>query len=221
MSWKIGNTNALKNKELYERWLKQEWDKAKWSLFASRVLRYWYSREKALLNKRFDKWELWSQLRFKQYQSIIKEDWRVCTDCWKFKTRDKFCISRSASTWHTPNCYDCRNERKRQYRNEHGRAVDRAYKNYKRKLNIGDQIYFNSDIREVLDYKYRKWYTVKSILNWTERRISTSDNHYVRNNSCVRFIKLEYLLKVKTTEELEKEQDLKEEQSVNSELFIK
>jgi hypothetical protein len=43
----------------------------------------------------------------------------------------------------------------------------------------------------------------------------------VRNNSCVRFIKLDYLLKVKTTEELEKEQDLKEEQSVNSELFIK
>ena len=43
----------------------------------------------------------------------------------------------------------------------------------------------------------------------------------MRNNSCVRFTKLEYLLKVKTTEELEKEQDLKEEQSVNSELFIK
>lgn len=27
-------------------------------------------------------------------------------------------------------------------------------------------------------------------MNWTERRISTSDNHYRRNNNCVRFKKL-------------------------------
>jgi hypothetical protein len=35
-----------------------------------------------------------------------------------------------------------------------------------------------------------KWYIVKSIVSWEERRISTSDNHYRRNNSCVRFRKL-------------------------------
>lgn len=28
-------------------------------------------------------------------------------------------------------------------------------------------------------------------MNWNERRISTSDNHYRRNNNCVRFTKLE------------------------------
>lgn len=36
----------------------------------------------------------------------------------------------------------------------------------------------------------KKWYIVKSIVTWEEKRINTSDNHYRRNNSCVRFVKL-------------------------------
>ena len=37
----------------------------------------------------------------------------------------------------------------------------------------------------------KKWYIVKSIVSWEEKRITTWDNHYRRNNSCVRFVKLE------------------------------
>lgn len=68
---------------------------------------------------------------------------------------------------------------------------DREYKYKKRHLEIGDQIYFNSEIWEVQSYSMKKWYIVKSIVNWNERRISTADNHYRRNNHCVRFTKLE------------------------------
>lgn len=92
---------------------------------------------------------------------------------------------------HTSICKICRNKAHQEYRDIGGREKDREYKHRKRHLAEWDQIYFNSEIREVQDYKSKKWYIVKSIVNWTERRISTMDNHYRRNNNCVRFTKLE------------------------------
>ena len=68
---------------------------------------------------------------------------------------------------------------------------EREYKHKKRHLEKWDQIYFNSEIWEVQSYSMKKWYIVKSIVTWEEKRISTSDNHYRRNNHCVRFVKLE------------------------------
>ena len=86
---------------------------------------------------------------------------------------------------------------KAEYRKRTQYAKDHEYKIKKRKLNQWDQIYFQDDIREVISYRVKKWYLVKSLLNWTEREISTSDNHYKPNNKCVRFRKLNNVLELK------------------------
>ena len=87
----------------------------------------------------------------------------------------------------------------------------------KRNLTIEIRFTFKMMYGKVLDYKHKKWYIVKSILNWTEKRISTSDNSI--NNTCVRFTKLKSLLRVKTTEQLKLEKQLAEERAVNENLF--
>ena len=71
------NTNALKHKELYYRYKEQPEPKTKRSYFSARVLRYWYSKEKAIKDKNY-----LSESRLERYWSIIKDNWRVCRKCW-------------------------------------------------------------------------------------------------------------------------------------------
>ena len=108
---------------------------------------------------------------------------------------------------------------KAEYRKRTQYAKDHEYKKNKRNLKEWDQIYFQNDIREVIWYKTKKWYTVKSVLNGVLKQISTSDNHYKPNNHCVRFRKLWSILKVKTNEQIKKEKELEEEKAVNLSLF--
>ena len=127
-----------------------------------------------------------------KYGKIViryNDEWRICTKCWEYKLWDEFANSKTWFMGHTWKCKECRNRIHQEYRERTNRARDRQYKIEKRHLEIWDQIYFNSEIWEVKEKRYN-WYIVKSIMNWTERRISTSDNHYRRNNNCVRFTKL-------------------------------
>ena len=208
------NLNNLKNKELYEWYQKQDNPKAKRSVFASRVLRYWYSKEESLNPESIQK-----EWKRKRYWTIIKENWRVCSRCKKFKIREEFARTRYWINWRTCNCKECRNEMKAEYRKRTQYAKDHEYKKNKRNLKEWDQIYFQNDIREVIWYKTKKWYTVKSVLNGVLKQISTSDNHYKPNNHCVRFRKLWSILKVKTNEQIQKEKELEEEKAVNLSLF--
>lgn len=145
---------------------------------------------------------------------IYTEEWRECSKCKKFKRWEEFAKNKLWTNWYTCNCKECRNEMKREYRLRTWYAKDHEYKKNKRVLAIWDQIYFQDDVWEVLSYKMKKWYLVKSILNWTEKKISTMDNHHSINNSCVRFTKLKSLLRVKTTEQLEIEKQLQEENKI-------
>ena len=183
----------LKHKELYERYNQQPEPKAKRSIFANRVLRCNITKTEAL-----NPWSLLSFWKLKRFGSIVKEDWRVCTKCKQFKLRDEFAKNKTGFNWRTCNCKECRNKAKAEYRERTNRRTDRLYKENKRHLKEWEQIYFQDDIREVISYKRKKWYTVKSILNWTERIIDTNDNHNVLNNHCVRFRKMKSLLKVET-----------------------
>lgn len=125
-------------------------------------------------------------------KTVIEDDnGRVCSCCKQYKEWNEFSVDRSRfnSRWRSYDCLECRREKKRAYRQNWWYAKDHEYKYKKRHLEIGDQIYFNSEIWEVIDHKYN-WYIVKSIVNWDERRISTSDNHCRRNNNCIRFVKL-------------------------------
>ena len=208
------NLNNLKHKELYAWYENQEWDKPKWSVFSGRVLRYNIPKEEAIQNKSF-----LSEWKLRMYWSIIDDKWRVCTKCWEYKERDKFAKSVSWVNKHTCNCKECRNKMKADYRKRTQYAKDHEYKIKKRKLNQWDQIYFQDDIREVISYRVKKWYLVKSLLNWTEREISTSDNHYKPNNKCVRYKKLIKCLDVETKEQIRMKESVKEEMSVNENLW--
>lgn len=208
------NLNNLKHKELYERYQKQDDPKAKRSVFASRVLRYWYSKEESLNPESIQK-----EWKRKRYWTIITENWRVCSRCKKLKAWNEFARNKEWINWYTCNCKECRNEMKAEYRKRTQYAKDHEYKKNKRNLKEWDQIYFQNDIREVIWYKTKKWYTVKSVLNGVLKQISTSDNHYKPNNHCVRFRKLWSILKVKTNEQIQMEKELEEEKAVNENLF--
>ena len=126
-------------------------------------------------------------------KTVIEDDnGRVCSCCKQYKKWNEFSVDRSRfnARWRSYDCLECRREKKRKYRLNGWYAKDREYKYKKRHLEIGDQIYFNSEIWEVQSYSMKKWYIVKSIVTWEEKRISTADNHYRRNNHCVRFVKL-------------------------------
>lgn len=195
VAWWVHN---LKYKELYEWYQQQQQPKAKRVNFRERVIRYWYDRDSAL-NPTEDIW------RAKRCKHIVYDDnGRVCNKCWEYKKRDLFSYSKSGFNKHTPMCKECRNKYHNEHRQKTWYKADREYRDKKRHLNTWDQIYFNSEIREVKDYKYNKWYTVKSIVNWEERRISTMDNHYRRNNSCVRFTKLKTPVELVQPKEEEK-----------------
>lgn len=208
------NLNNLKHKELYEWYENQPSPKSKRAIFSGRVLRYDIPKEEAIKDKSF-----LSEWKLKRFGSIVKDNWRVCTHCNEFKERDKFAKSRTWYNWYTCNCKECRNKMKADYRMRTNYAKDHEYKLNKRNLKQWDQIYFQDDIREVVSYKMKKWYLVKSILNGAEKRISTGDNHYRQNNICVRYRKLQNLLKVKTKEEIKRAEELKEELSVNENLW--
>ena len=182
MKWWIKH---LKHKELYQWYQEQPQPKCERAKFCARVTKYWYDKQEALpIENQFTKWAM------KRYKSEIGEDGRVCNKCKKYKQRNEFAKNKEWVKGHTCVCKECRNSYHREFREKTNHEWDRRYKLEKRHLERWDQIYFNSEIREVKEYRNKKWYTVKSIMTWAERVISTSDNHNRPNNSCIRFVKL-------------------------------
>lgn len=190
----------LKYKELYERYNQQPEPKVKRSYFANRVLRCNITKTEAL-----NPWSLLSFWKLKRFGSIVKEDWRVCTKCKQFKLRDEFAKNKTGFNWKTCDCKECRNKAKAEYRKRTNRSWDKKYKEERRHLKIWDQISFDDNIREVLSYKFKKWYTVKSILTGAERIIDTNDNHNAPINHCVRFTKLKEKIQTTASKETEAE----------------
>lgn len=182
VAWWVHN---LKYKELYEWYQQQPQPKAKRVNFRERVIRYWYDRDSAL-NPTEDIW------RAKRCKHIVYDDnGRVCNKCWEYKKRDDYSYNKVWFHKRNSTCKVCKNKAHAEYRLNWWYEKDHEYKHRKRYLEKWDQIYFNSEIWEVQSYSMKKWYIVKSIVTWEEKRITTWDNHYRRNNSCVRFVKLE------------------------------
>lgn len=42
-----------------------------------------------------------------KYKTEIKDDWRVCTKCLKFKTRDNYSYWWKSKTWKQSRCKEC------------------------------------------------------------------------------------------------------------------
>ena len=174
----------IKNIELYKRYKEYVWEKPKRPTFRERVLKYWYTKREAIDPKR--------DIRRSKRNKHIKRDekGRVCNSCNEYKEREEYSYNKVWFHQRNGTCKKCKNQFHQEYRNKGGREKDKEYKEKKRKLNIWEQVYFNNEIREVQGYQYKKWYTVKSIINGTERRLDTNDNTIGVNRNCVRFSKL-------------------------------
>lgn len=182
MRWWLKRT---KRPELHQRYDKQSEPKTTRNLFRNRVNLYWYTKEQAITNEKYI-------FQAKRTQHITRdENWRVCNKCKTYKPRDEF--AKNVKWFHQKcgSCKKCKNQEHREYRLNWWYEKDREYKIKRRKLNIGDQIYFNWQIREVIWYKYNRWYTVKSIMSDEIRRIDTNDNKLKTTTNCVKFTKIE------------------------------
>lgn len=193
----------IKNKELHERYTNYDTSgspKPKRPTFRDRVELYWYTKEEAI-NPQTDIW------RAKRNKHIKRdENGRVCNACNEYKPRDEFSFNKVWFHQRNSSCKECKNKLHAEYRKRNWYAKDHEYKQKKRKLNIWDQIYFNSEIWEVQSYKYNRWYTVKSIMSGTERRVDTWDNGIRVNRNCVKFRKvLEKVIIEKPKEEIKEE----------------
>lgn len=177
------HVNNLKHVQLYEWYLQQPDPKCKRSKFCARVMRYWYDKSAALTTE-----SVYKEKRIKHI--VYDSDGRVCNKCKQYKKRNLFARSKTWFMKHTPICKECRNKYHTEYRLKTWYEKDHEYKYRKRKLNIWDQVYFNSQIREVIDYRNNRWYWVKSIVSGEKRRIDTNDNPISTTHNVVRFVKL-------------------------------
>jgi len=174
--WYIAS--VVKYKEINDYRRNHADPKVCYATFRTRILVYKYTdREKAITEK------LYTSRRKSHW---IDEDWRICTKCKQRKPREMFSYTKDSICWMTSKCKECRNAEHRELRKRQNYKADRDYKDRRRKLTIGEHIalqtprYINwlprEDIYKVVDYKYKKWYLLQSIIDWIYTWIDTWNN---------------------------------------------
>ena len=168
----------IKRKEQLNYYHSYVWDKCSYPVFFARIHKHWYSYEEAI-NPESMKWK-------HMIKTEIKEDWRVCTKCLVFKPRNKFSKTKSTTTRRSADCLECRRKRKQEYRKKTNYNKDHEYKKIRRKLEIWTIItmekerYIDWLPREdkwiVEKYEFKKWYLIKSLIDWIYKRIDLWDN---------------------------------------------
>lgn len=208
MRWWFQRT---KHPELHKRYDEQSEPKPKRAIFRARVDKYWYSKEQAICA------DNWIRRKKRNKHIIRDENWRVCNKCKQYKARDEYSYNKVWFHERNSACKECKNKAHREYRSNWWSKKDKEYRDKKRHLNIWEQVYFHWQIREVVEYKNKKWYKVKSIVDWTERRIDTWDNKLSPKTNCVRFTKLVENVKLVFEEEEKQEEKPKFEISLEPE----
>lgn len=185
--------NHLKHKKLNQwYWENKDRKSSSYPVFIERVLRFWRDKDRAIIRTHEIK-------KPTQVKWVINEQWRECTICNQYKLRSYYHKSVAWIYWHTNDCRECRNDRKREYRVKTNYTKDKEYKEKKRKLNIGDKIKLKEPVKyldtfimpvwEVVKYEFKKWYTLYSpdykIYKW----LDTNDNKKI-NKNCVWFYKI-------------------------------
>jgi len=184
--------NNIKHKELLERYKTQPDPKPKYTTFFGRVLRYWYTKEKAINPKSL----LWLHFIKNPYQ----ENWKVCNNCNQFKEWKDYNKNRAIKNWYNGKCRECMIQQKREYRKRTNRQKDKEYRLKTRKLATGDTLQFYDDVekdllqycriqqRQVIWYEYKKWYRIKSLTTWHTDRLNTTQAKKAKKYK--RFIKI-------------------------------
>lgn len=180
-------THHIKHPELIERYRSFEWKKTTYRNFLNRVLNQLYEKEKAIIDtcytgKRKIKW-------------TFDNNWRECTNCKEYKEWKLFAKMKSWIHWRAPNCLECRRDKKRAYREKTNYEKDHEYKERTRKLEIWSIIMITQEAekdllelwyiqkRKVINYKFKKWYTIQSEQTRKIRTIDTNDNKATNKNS--------------------------------------
>lgn len=166
--------NNTKHPELVEYYHRYEWEKPTYCTYYSRVMVQGMNKEEAMTYKRSWKSEHYD------------DTGRVCSRCKAYKNRSEYHYSRTWRNHKTTNCIECRTIMKKEYRQKTGYAKDHEYKKKIRTLKIWSLVamYYpilhewvlREDSYRVLDYKYKKWYLVKSTLTGKMKYISIMDN---------------------------------------------
>lgn len=173
------NMNNVKHLDLREYYKSQPAPKAKYTTFLHRVNKYWYTKENAITDK-----------NIKPLSTQSDTEWRVCTWCWIYKKWSDYHKNRThkVRTKYTAKCRDCRNIQHRKYRQTNGRFIDKIYREKVRKLSVWEIITIPQDVekdllehcmiqkREVVEYNYKKWYRIKSLLTGHYKRTTTNHN---------------------------------------------
>lgn len=168
----------VKYKEINDYYRGYNNPRVKYNTFLQRILYHGYTdREKAITEKKYTS---------RRKNKWIDEDWRICTKCKQWKPREMFWFTKDTVCQMTSKCKECRNADHREQRKLTNYAADRQYKSKTRKLTIWEHIalqkprYINwlprEDVYKVVDYKYKKWYLLQSIIDWIYTWIDTWNN---------------------------------------------
>lgn len=174
-SWWPNNIKHHKQLEYYHSYI---WDKPSYSVFFARIHQQWLPYEEAIKTETLK----WKHL----IKTKIDENWRICTNCLKYKPRNEFSRTKIWLTKRTPDCLECRNKRKREYRERTQYKKDHEYKTKHRKLDIWTIIIMEKeryidwipreDRYEVIKYKFKQWYMIRSLIDWIYKWIDLNDN---------------------------------------------
>ena len=120
--------NKLKHKELNQYYHDYTWEKTTYNTFINRVIRCKIPKEKAI-----KKWMI-----KRKPKTVIKSDWRVCTQCLQYKYWSYFARDKSNKHWRTVDCLECRNKRHREIRKKPEYKIkENDYKKQSRQTEIG------------------------------------------------------------------------------------
>lgn len=171
----------VKHHELLEFWYSYPGPKCKYLTYLNRATRYWYSKEEAI---HIDPKPMWQIV-----QSRHDEFGRVCMKCGTYRLYDQF-HRRNHRSWHmnySSQCKICRNTQRQETRKITNYAKDKEYRDRTRKLEIwqiivlwllkdSNWMVYWEDKWKVLWYQKRKWYLIKNVVTWAEKRIDTGNN---------------------------------------------
>ena len=159
----------IKYKELNEYYHNYKKAKVAYNVFRARVLRYWYKKEDAIKKK----------LLFTRRTKLKKtQDWRVCSMCWQFKSWSEFSVDRSnkSNNYRTPNCKECRNKLKREYRKNWWKEKDREYRTKLRQTE-----YWKQSDKSYIYFKKVWWDSLKRLKDLWEVRTKEEVNKLKKN----------------------------------------
>lgn len=170
--------NYIKHHKILEYYKNYDNEKVSYSVYFARIKQQWMKKENAIKIQ---------QLKWKHMiKTKISKDWRICTKCLQYKERKYFSKTKNTLTRYTSDCLECRRKAKQLYREKTKYNKDHEYKKKRRSIKLWTIICMDTpvyidwipreDKREVIDYKYKKWYMIKSLLTWYYKWIDLWDN---------------------------------------------